>query len=327
MSRTKSGTSRATVLVLTNPSHTGHAWPGHLERPERIGPVLAGVRAEAEAAGAAVVEATAPPATPDLAATVHDEAYVGWLSRTDETGFLDADTYVAAGSPEAAFAAAGQSVAAGRAVLDREATVAFAVARPPGHHAGRFGGTGFCLLNNVALAVSAVRSADPDLRVVVLDWDLHHGNGSQELFGPDTRTFYASTHQFPFYPGTGSAAEQGERLLNVPLPAGSGDGAFVAAWTETILPRAEAFGPDLILVSAGFDAHRDDPLSGLDVTETGYGAVAQAVGALAHRRGLGGVALSLEGGYHLDALRASTTATLRGLLSGLAGTPVGESHI
>ena len=327
MPEPESPSSLPTILLLSDPSHAGHAWPGHVERPERITPVLDGVRAAGATAGVALVEATAPAATPELAASVHDAGYVEWLSRTKETGFLDPDTYLADGSPTAAFAAAGQSVAAARAVLDRDARVAVAAVRPPGHHAGRFGGRGFCLLNNVALAVAAARSADPTLRVAVLDWDLHHGNGSQELFAPDDAAFYASTHQFPFYPGTGSAAEQGERLVNVPLPEGSCDHEFIDAWTESILPRAEAFGPELILISAGFDAHRSDPLSGLEVTEAAFGQVAQAVGQLAHRLDLEGVALSLEGGYDLDALRASTRATVTGLLAGLSGSPVGESHI
>jgi acetoin utilization deacetylase AcuC-like enzyme len=314
-----------TVLLLTDPAHEAHAWPGHPERPERVAPVLEGIRAGAAEAGAALVERGADPATPEQAASVHDPRYVEWLAGTTETGFLDADTYVAAGSPRAAFIAAGLTVAAARAVVDGEAAVAFAATRPPGHHAGRFGGSGFCLLNGVAIAAAALRVARPGTKVAVLDWDVHHGNGSQELFERDEDVFYASTHQYPWYPGTGSPAEQGERLVNVPLPAGSGDAPFVGAWLSTILPRVEAFGPDLVLVSAGYDAHRDDPLAALEVSEEGFEAVAEAIGELARRRGLKGVALTLEGGYDLDALRASAAATVRGLLRGLAGSIDRES--
>jgi acetoin utilization deacetylase AcuC-like enzyme len=289
--------------------------------------VIEGVRAGAASADATLVERTAPPATVALASAVHDPAYVAWLAGTDQTGFLDGDTYVAAGSPRAALAAAGQAVEAALAVARGEAAVAFAAIRPPGHHAGRFGGSGFCLLNNVATATAALRSEGRAGRVAVLDWDVHHGDGSQELFGPDDAVFYASTHQFPWYPGTGSLAEQGERLVNVPLPAGSGDDAFVSAWTDTILPGVEAFAPDAILVSAGYDAHRDDPLAGLLVTENGYAAVARAIGELARQRGLRGVAAVLEGGYDLDALRASAAATVSGLLTGLVGPAEPESHI
>jgi acetoin utilization deacetylase AcuC-like enzyme len=311
---------RGVVLLLTDPAHQAHAWPGHPERPERITPVVQGIRDGVAEAGAALAEESAEPLPVELAATVHDPAFVAWLASTTETGFLDGDTYLAAGSPRAALVAAGLTAAAARAVVAGEARVAFAATRPPGHHAGRFGGSGFCLLNNVALAVATVRADGSARRVAVLDWDVHHGNGSQELFARDPDTFYASTHQFPWYPGTGSPAEQGERLVNVPLPAGSGDAPFVEAWLATILPRVEAFAPQAILVSAGYDAHRDDPLAGLEVTEEGFEAVAESLGALVAQLGLAGVALSLEGGYDLEALRASTAATVRGLVAGLAGS-------
>jgi acetoin utilization deacetylase AcuC-like enzyme len=160
--------------------------------------------------------------------------------------------------------------------------------------------------------------------VAVLDWDVHHGDGSEALFTGDAATFYASTHQYPWYPGTGDASDQGETLLNVPLPAGAGDAPFVDAWRSTVLPRVEAFEPDAILVSAGYDAHRDDPLAMLEVTEAGFGEVARAVGESAARLGLGGVALSLEGGYDLRALRASAAATVTGLLGGLGHPPAGN---
>ncbi len=256
------------------------------------------------------------------------DSYVAWLeARDDDGGWIDLDTFVAPGSWLAARTAAGLTVAAAQAVTAGEAMVAFAVVRPPGHHAGRYQGKGFCLLNNVALAVAALQSNGSARRVAVLDWDVHHGDGSAELFHAEPHVFYASSHQSPWYPGTGSVAETGERSVTVPLSAETGDEGFVAAWRETILPRMEAFEPDAILVSAGFDAHRDDPLAWLEVTEAGFGEVGAAIGEAARRLGLGGVALTLEGGYDLDALEASAAATVTGLIGGLTGSPIGKSGI
>jgi acetoin utilization deacetylase AcuC-like enzyme len=200
------------------------------------------------------------------------------------------------------------------------AEVAFAAVRPPGHHAPRERGSGFCLLNSIAIAAAALR-ADGVERVAIVDWDVHHGDGTQAIFAADPSVLYASTHQFPFYPGTGAAAERGlgpgeGTTLNRPLLVGDGDDAFVAAWTDELLPAVEAYRPGAILVSAGYDAHAADPLAELRVTEAGYEAVARALGRVAGDLGIPGVALTLEGGYDLDALRASVAATVRGLLAG-----------
>jgi acetoin utilization deacetylase AcuC-like enzyme len=182
--------------------------------------------------------------------------------------------------------------------------------------------SGFCLLNNVAVAVAALR-ADGVARVAIADWDVHHGDGTQALFDADPDVLYASTHQAPFYPGTGGAHERGigaaaGSMLNRPLRAGDGDEAFITAWLDELLPAIERFAPEAILVSAGYDAHRADALAELEVTVHGYEAVARALGAISARLGLGGVALTLEGGYDLDALRASVAATIRGILAGRA---------
>lgn len=306
----------ATVLLLTDASSDGHSWPGHVEGPERVAPVAEGVRQGADVAGAVLVEAGAPPASLELVASVHDAGYVGWLATTGETGFLDGDTYVAAGSGRAAFAAAGLAAAAARAVSLGEAAVAFSVARPPGHHAHRDGGKGFCLVNNVVVATAALRVEGLARRIAIFDWDVHHGDGTEALVTGDPDLFYGSTHQYPWYPGTGASSRSATQV-NVTLAAGAGDEEIVGAWTESILPAAEAFGPDAILVSAGYDAHADDPLSDLAVTAEGFEAVARAIGETAERLGLRGVALALEGGYHPAALRSSAAATIVGLLAGL----------
>ncbi len=199
--------------------------------------------------------------------------------------------------------------------------MAFAAVRPPGHHAARGRGSGFCLLNNVAIAVAGLRARGIAERVAIVDWDVHHGNGTQAIFDADPALCYTSTHESPHYPGTGARDETGVGAAagtkhNRPLPPGSGDEAFVAAWRDELLPAIEAFAPEAILVSAGYDAHADDPLAALEVTEAGFEAVAVLVGALSARLGLPGVALTLEGGYDLDALRASVAASVRGVLAG-----------
>ena len=316
---------RPIVLLLTDAALAGHAWPGHPERPDRIAPVVAGVAEAARAAGASLAERTADPVPVELLSSVHDPQYVAWLAGGVETaGWLDADTYVVPESSDAAMLAAGLTVEAALAATRGEVAVAFAAVRPPGHHAGREGGKGFCLLNNVAVAVAALRGARAAQRVAVLDWDVHHGDGSEALFADDPDVFYVSSHQYPWYPGTGSPLDQGETRLNVPLAAGTGDEGLVAAWRDTILPRVAAFGPDAILVSAGYDAHRDDPLAGLEVSGHGFGEVARLVGEAAHRAGVAGVAVALEGGYDIDALRASAEATVTGLIGGLASSPNGN---
>ena len=204
---------------------------------------------------------------------------------------------------------------AARAVMAGEAGVAFAAVRPPGHHASLARASGFCLLNSVAIAASALRTDGSARRIAIVDWDVHHGDGTQEIFDADPDLCYASTHQWPFYPGTGQIADRGVgdavgTKLNRPLDPGSGDAAFVAAWVEELLPAIEAFRPEAILVSAGYDAHRSDPLAHLSVTEDGYAAVARELGALCRRLRLPGVALTLEGGNDLDALRKSVAATV-----------------
>lgn len=312
------------VWLLTDERMDAHASAGHPERPERRTAMAAGVR---DAAGDALVEHACAPAGDEDIHAVHDPAYVAALDRAEAAGggWLDPDTYLVGGSMLAARLAAGATLRAALAVADGDAEVAVAAVRPPGHHAAASRGSGFCLLNNVAIAARALRSLDRARRIAIIDWDVHHGDGTQELFDDDPDVIYASTHQHPFYPGTGWQGETGVGAArgtkhNHPLMAGAGDDEFIAAWADDLLPAVARFRPDAILVSAGYDAHRADPLANLDVTEAGFGEIGRLVGALSARLGLNGVALTFEGGYGLDAVRASCAATVRGILDGRAGS-------
>jgi len=314
------------VLLLTDAVMARHRPPGHPERPDRLDAAAVGVEEGAAAAGSILDRLPVVAADRIALERVHPGRYLDLLDDAVRQGggWIDADTHLGPDSMLAAEMAAGATIQAALAAARGEATVAFAVVRPPGHHARTERPAGFCLLNNVALAVMALRAAGLAQRITIIDWDVHHGDGTQAIFDADADLCYASTHQMPLYPGTGDAAEQGHgpglgSKHNVPLAPGSGDAPFVAAWTTHLLPAIEAFAPEAILVSAGYDAHRLDPLAELVVTAAGYGQVALAVGQLARRLGLAGVALTLEGGYDLDALRQSVAATVAGLLAGMVG--------
>lgn len=310
------------VWLLTGALMDAHASPAHPERPARRDAAAEGVR---EGAGGRLMEPPFDAATDEEISRVHDPEYLELLAEADRRGggWLDADTYLVPGSLAAARLAAGAALRAASGVTASSAELAFAAVRPPGHHASAARGSGFCLLNNVAIAVAGLRDSGDARRIAIIDWDVHHGDGTQEIFDADPELCYASTHQFPFYPGTGLPRERGAgeahgTKRNHPLAAGDGDAAFVGAWRDELLPAVEAFAPEAIVVSAGYDAHRADPLAGLEVSEDGYAEVSRLVGALSRRLGLPGVALVLEGGYDLDALRASVAATVRGMLAGRA---------
>ena len=314
------------VLLLTDAAMERHPAPeGHPERPARLAAAAAGVAAGADRSGVAFrVEAPAPARDDDLA-RVHAEGHVARLAAVADAGggWLDADTIIGPGSIDAARLAAGATVAAAEAVAHGAAAVAFAAVRPPGHHAATARAAGFCLFNNVAVAVERLRHTGAARRVAILDWDVHHGDGTQEIYDADAGVFYASTHEDGLYPGTGAVEDAGAGAArgtkhNRPLRAGDGDDAFLAAWAEELLPAMARFRPDAIVVSAGYDAHASDPLARLAVTARGFGGVAEAVGAAARECGVAGVALTLEGGYDLEALEQSVAATVAGLVSGLA---------
>jgi acetoin utilization deacetylase AcuC-like enzyme len=302
------------IALFANPEQVGHRADGHPERPERVGAILDAIKAS----DLDLRPELAPPAPESLITRVHDPGYVARLDRAAEAGggYLDADTYITPLSMRAARTAAGAVVEGVHQVLDGSVKHAFAVVRPPGHHAEHAQAMGFCLLNNIAVGLMAAR-AKGVRRIGVLDFDVHHGNGTQHSFENDAEVFYASTHQFPYYPGTGAAGERGAHgnVLNVPLASGSGDALFLGAWEKKIGPALAAFHPELLLVSAGFDAHTEDPLAGLEVTTDGYRALATLIKSWAHEQTGGRTVWALEGGYNLRALADSALACIDVLLA------------
>jgi acetoin utilization deacetylase AcuC-like enzyme len=251
---------------------------------------------------------------------VHSRAYLQELEAAclRAPRRLDPDTVVSRESYRVALAAVEAALAAADAVLAGRLDRAFVALRPPGHHAERERAMGFCLLNNVAVAARYAQRAHGLERVLIVDWDVHHGNGTQHLFEADPTVFYFSIHQAPLYPGTGAREERGRgkglgATLNVPVPPGSDDQTFLEALERELVPAAAAFRPELILLSAGFDAHRDDPLAQCRVTTPGYQSMARVVAGLAEELCAGRLVALLEGGYDLQALGASVVACLRGL--------------
>jgi acetoin utilization deacetylase AcuC-like enzyme len=289
--------------------------PGHPERPDR----LRAIEQALEAAEFATLDRReAPLGTTDLARLVHAADYVEALERArPREGLigLDADTVMSPGSWEAALRGLGAATAAVDAVVGGEAANAFCAMRPPGHHAESGGGMGFCLFNNAAAAARHAQQAHGLARVAIVDFDVHHGNGTQEIFWDDPSVLYASTHQMPLYPGSGAASETGAgNIVNAPLRAGDGGPAFRAAMERTILPAVDAFSPALVIISAGFDAHERDPLGGLRLVEDDFAWATRRLMAVADRHAGGRVVSVLEGGYDLTGLAGSVAAHIRTLM-------------
>ena len=287
-----------------------------VESPERFPAALAGVE-RAEQNGVPVEWRPCVPAEEEALAAVHDPAYLDGLQEMSVAGggYLSLDTAVGAGSWEAATFASGAACSALESALAGE--TAFAIARPPGHHAGRDYGMGFCLTNHAAVAAGQALSRGLE-KVAILDWDVHHGNGTQDIFYADASVLYLSVHQSPFYPGTGRAGEAGDGeglgfTVNVPLPAGSGEDLYAAAFAGVFVPVLREFEPGVILVSAGFDAHANDLLGGMALGSDAFGGFAAEISALSHELGAAPPAFILEGGYNLDALTASVAATMEGV--------------
>jgi acetoin utilization deacetylase AcuC-like enzyme len=289
---------------------------GHPERPDRLRVLLDRWR---DAAG--VTRIAARPATEDELLRVHDPRHVARVASTagQPRSVFDADTSASAGSYEAARLAAGGLVDLCEAVRAGQVENGFALVRPPGHHAEYGRAMGFCFFNNVAVAAAALRAAGVG-KVCIVDWDLHHGNGTQHLFDDDPSVLYVSTHQYGIYPGTGAIDEVGlgaaaGRTLNLPFPAGFGDAEFARAFDEVIFPIARQFAPDFVLVSAGFDCDGRDPLGGLDVTSAGFAIMTTACRRLADETAHGRLVGVLEGGYDLDAIDQGV-ATVVGVMQG-----------
>ena len=286
----------------------------HPERPERITSVLSTLGVDGDVRGAAPRDGLrflAPPeAGEDQIRAVHDDAYVDAVAGWCDGGYRNlptGDTTICPASDRVARLAAGAGIRAVDAVLSGEVDRAFCAVRPPGHHAESSRGMGFCIYNNAAVAARYAQSRFGVERVAVLDWDVHHGNGTQEIFEEDPSVLYTSVHQSPLYPFTGSARERGRGkgagyTLNVPVSAGSGDEVFVDALRNRVMPAVEAYRPDLLILSAGFDAHVDDPLSGTLVTDGGFGTMTRIVLDYAEDACGGRLISILEGGYDLEAL-------------------------
>lgn len=305
------------TAVFTHPACILHRMSaGHPESPQRLEAVLRALRAPKFAA---LDWREAPLAAEEEIARVHDARYVrALLAAVPSDGLvqIDPDTAMGPDSGEAMLRAAGAVVAAVDAVAGGEVRNAFCAVRPPGHHAEPAQPMGFCFFNNVAVGALHARVRHGLRKVAVVDFDVHHGNGTQHMFANDPELFYASTHQSPAYPGTGNVDERGvaENIVNVPLPPGADGRLFRAAYEGTILPQLEAFAPDMLLMSAGFDAHYADPLAALALTEADYAWVTEALCRAVARHGQGRVVSALEGGYDLDALAASTQAHVQALM-------------
>ena len=306
-----------TTLIYSHKACLEHD-PGsyHPESPDRLRAVLAQLSlpefAEAE-------RREAPRADLDEVARIHPrpfiEAILGAVPARGHAA-LDADTVLSPASGEAALRAVGAVCAAVDAVMAGEADNAFCAVRPPGHHAEPDRAMGFCLFNSVAIGAQRARQAHGLERVAVIDFDVHHGNGTQAAFDSEPRLFYASTHQYPLYPGTGGRDETGVgNIVNVPLRPGAGSSEFRRAFNEVILPALEDFRPDFLLISAGFDAHRADPLAQLMLVESDYAWVTEQLAACAARHCEGRLVSSLEGGYDLEALASSAAAHVRALMA------------
>jgi acetoin utilization deacetylase AcuC-like enzyme len=306
-----------TTLLLTHPSALDHRTPaGHPERADRIRAIERALEAERFSA---LVRELAPTATDGQVALAHPPAYLDALRRAaprEGLARVDADTTLSPGTLEAALRGAGAAVRAVDEVMGARVRNAFAAMRPPGHHAERATAMGFCFINNAAVAARHAQKAHGAERVAILDWDVHHGNGTQDIFWADPTVIYCSIHEMPLYPGTGARSERGEHgtILNAPLRAGDDGEVFREAMLSAVLPRMEAFGPDLLVISAGFDAHWRDPLANLRLTEADFAWATREVMALAERRCGGRVVSLLEGGYDLDGLAKSVAAHVEALM-------------
>jgi acetoin utilization deacetylase AcuC-like enzyme len=307
------------TLLLSHPACLEHLTPmGHPERPDRLRAIEQALEDEKFQT---LAREQAPLAPLEIVALCHPMDYVEAIrDASPEEGMvrLDADTSMSPGSYEAAFRAVGGGIQAVDEVMTGKAANAFVAVRPPGHHTEVARPMGFCLFNNAAIAARYAQKKHGAERVAVVDFDVHHGNGSQDIFWSDKNVMYCSTHEMPLFPGTGAVSERGEfnTVVNAPLRAGDGGDAFRLAFETTILPRLREFKPDLLVISAGFDAHTRDPLANLNLVEADYTWVTQKLIEIADASASGRIVSMLEGGYDLQGLARSAAAHVTALMRG-----------
>jgi len=305
------------IPIITNEAMLAHdPGPGHPERPQRLRALIDHLR---DRNHPALEWIEARSATREHIARIHDSSHIDLIdSLRGRSAVLEADTITSPQSVECAYVAAGAAIQAVDLAMHDSSRIPFALVRPPGHHAESNRAMGFCLFNNIAIAAAHALAAHGLERLLIVDWDVHHGNGTQEIFWRRNDVLYFSTHQFPFYPGTGALEEVGEAegrgfTINVPLPAGGDDAVFIDAFERVLIPAADLYRPQLVLVSAGFDAHHFDPLAQMNMTEHGFAALASIVKSIAGRHCEGRMALILEGGYSIEGLTSSVAAVIDAL--------------
>ena len=309
------------VGIVTHQAYLEHDMGRqHPESPERLRAIVA--RLESTGTMSKLTRIEPQNGEKEWIARVHDPVYVQRLEdEAPSTGYtaLDLDTSLSPGSLPAAYLAVGGALAAVDAVMASRVDQVFCAVRPPGHHAEANRAMGFCLYNNVAVAARYIQERYGLKRVLIVDWDVHHGNGTQHAFEDDPSVLFFSTHQYPYYPGTGSGDERGRgqgegATINVPLYGGQGTDEYRDIFQRVLVPAAAAFQPEFVLISAGFDAHRDDPLAGMAITDEGYGELTRIVASIARTHCHGRIVACLEGGYHLRALAASVEQHILALM-------------
>ena len=308
--------------LVYHPAYLEHDMgAGHPESPNRLRAIMQRLQQSGTAAQLTKIEPRK--AEEEWITQVHSPNYVAALNHQAPTSgrvSLDPDTSMSPGSLNAAYLAAGGALAAVDAIMNKQVVHVFCAVRPPGHHAETSRAMGFCLFNNVAIAARYIQKKYGLKRVLIVDWDVHHGNGTQHSFEDDPSILFFSTHQYPHYPGTGRATERGKGAgegftINIPMEAGEGDDEYHAIFLKALVPAADDFKPDFVLISAGFDAHKDDPLASMGLTEAGYADLTHIVAGIAKHHAQGRILSSLEGGYNLTALAASVDSHIKALLT------------
>ena len=311
-----------TTGLVYHPTYLEHDMgAGHPESPSRLRAIMQ--QLEQSGTLARVTRIEPRKAEDEWITQVHTPSYVASLNRHAPTSgrvSLDPDTSMSPGSLNAAYLAAGGALAGVDAIMAGQVEQVFCAVRPPGHHAEAGRAMGFCLYNNVAIAARYAQKKHGLSRVLIVDWDVHHGNGTQHSFEDDPSVLFFSTHQYPHYPGSGWITERGKGdgegfTINVPMEAGEGDEEYQAVFLKSLVPAADEFKPEFVIISAGFDAHKDDPLASMGLTEAGYAELTGIVAGIATRHAKGRILSSLEGGYNLTALAASVDAHINALLN------------